>query len=218
MYAENISPIHSKSDSSMKLATVKSINDSQVLILSDSGIHTATIAFSCLVKPKVGDSVMVSYVEQIGAVIVAIISRTQSNDVELEFENDVSLISKQGDVHLGANKSINLSSESSLNVLSDELSLIASKGLLNIKTATFNSDKLTSTINAITTMAKTVDTVADRMTQHLKHSIRQIQGVDQTKAGEALLTVKNLFSLRAKQTAVLAKKDIKIDAKRIHMG
>ncbi len=45
-----------------------------------------------------------------------------------------------------------------------------------------------------------------------------IEGVDQTKAGDVLTTIKNLFSLRSRQSAILAKKDIKIDAERIHMG
>jgi hypothetical protein len=31
-------------------------------------------------------------------------------------------------------------------------------------------------------------------------------------------TVKNLYSMRSRQAAILAEKDIKVDAERIHMG
>jgi len=70
----------------------------------------------------------------------------------------------------------------------------------------------------VTTIAEKIDTVAKTLLQKLKNSIRTIEGVDQTNAQDAITTVRNLYSLRSRQAAILARKDIKIDAERIHMG
>ena len=45
-----------------------------------------------------------------------------------------------------------------------------------------------------------------------------VEGVDQLKTRDSLHTIDNLYSVRSKQAAILAKKDIKMDAERIHMG
>ncbi len=65
---------------------------------------------------------------------------------------------------------------------------------------------------------KALETVATHWLQKLKNSLRQIDGLDQLKTRDSLHSIDNLYSMRAKQAAILAKKDIKMDAERIHMG
>ncbi len=101
---------------------------------------------------------------------------------------------------------------------SQELNVAATKATLNIADLAAVGDRLTSNISKIRIFANTIDSVAERLSQRLKNSFRMIEGVDQTRAGDVLTSVKNLFSMRSRQSAILAKKDMKIDAERIHMG
>lgn len=218
MYAEKITSIHPITEHTSQLAIVLEVNAETVLISHENNTLEASVAFSCLVKPKVGDNVMFSHVENHGTVILAIITRTDSQALELNFKGDVMLASEKGKLSLHAGQEVNITSNKNINLLSHAMSFISETGLFNIRKAKVNGDTLTSTISAITTLAKSIDIVADRLTQSLKYSIRNIKGMDQTKAGDVLLSVKNLFSLRSKQAALLAKNDLKVDAKRIHMG
>ena len=75
-----------------------------------------------------------------------------------------------------------------------------------------------SKIGQVKTIADRVETVAMHWLQKLTHSFRQVEGVDQLKTRDSIHTVENLYSMRSRQAAILAKKDIKVDAERIHMG
>ena len=113
---------------------------------------------------------------------------------------------------------MNLVSAESINQVAENYSLATRRALLNIESATAVGKKLVATITQVQTFAERVETVAVNWLQKLTHSLRQVGGVDQVNAGDSIHTVDNLYSMRSKQAAILAKKDMKVDAERIHMG
>lgn len=218
MHAEKILSLTGRSPVEIEYGTVQGGAKNSFVIHGEAGIFTAKRAFSCVVNPEAGDKVMYSRDEHHVCHILAIIERPTHQHATLSFPGNVSIDSPHGQVSILGQTGVQLTSADSLDMVTDQVNVIARKGLLNINDATLTGGQVTSHIASVTTIAKSIDTVAERLTQKLKHSFRIIDGVDQTKAGDVLTTIKNLFSLRSRQSAMLAKKDIKIDAQRIHMG
>jgi hypothetical protein len=150
--------------------------------------------------------------------ILSIVERLDSTETRLEFLGDVTLNASQGQLQLNGKQGINISSQQQINLVSEEYSLIAKKALFGVDSISAFGSKLVAKISHVQTIADTVETVADHWLQKLKNSFRLIEGVDQQRAGDVIHTVKNLYSMRSRQATILAKKDIKIDAERIHMG
>jgi hypothetical protein len=217
MQAENITPIQSLAEIQVQYGTIQSSNDRNYQILGHSGTCWATPAFSCLVKPMTGDRVLFSTDTDGQGHILSIVERLDSTETNLYFPGDVTL-NAQGQLHLNGQQGINMSSQQQINLVSEEYSLIAKKALFGVDSISAFGSKLVAKISHVQTIADTVETVADHCLQKLKNSFRLIEGVDQQRAGDVIHTVKNLYSMRSRQATILAKKDIKIDAERIHMG
>ena len=69
-----------------------------------------------------------------------------------------------------------------------------------------------------TFISDAVDVVAQRATQRLKSCYRWVEEIEHITAGQMIHKVSNLFSVRARQTAITAKDDVKIDGERVHLG
>ena len=218
MQAKKIAAIHAYGDVQLEYGTVQSSDGAHYQISGPAGHYDAQRAFSCFVEPQVGDTVLFSHDEVRKNHILSIIERPGNTSANLKFPGNVTLDAPQGQLHLNARQGLDLSSEQSINLLSEDLSLIAKKGLFNLDNLTAIGTRLMVKMDDVQTFADTVQTVAGQLLQKLKNSIRLIEGVDQTRAQDVITTVKNLYSLRSRQAAILAKKDIKVDAERIHMG
>lgn len=218
MQAENITPIHDSGEIQIQYGLVQSRNNRNYQITGRFGTCRATPAFSCLVEPITGDRVLFSTDASGQSHILSIVERLDSADTRLEFPGDVTLSASQGELHLNGQQGINMSSLLHISLASERYSLIAKKALVSVESLSAIGVKLVAKITQVQTIANTVETVAENWVQKLKNSFRMIEGVDQQRAGDVIHTVKNLYSMRSKQAAILAKKDIKIDAERIHMG
>lgn len=218
MQAQNIISINRSPAIEIEYGTVQSSVEDKFIIQCQADIFTARRAFSCVVNPEAGDEVMFSHDSKQNYCILAIIDRPDQQCAKLSFPGDVTIESARGEVSLVGQKGLQFASPESIALRASKVNVMAARGLINIDDVTLTGEKATSHISGLTVFAKSLDTVADRVSQKLKNSFRVIEGVDQTRAGDVLTTIKNLFSLRSRQSAIIAKKDIKIDAQRIHMG
>ena len=150
--------------------------------------------------------------------IISIIERPDSTETRMTFPGDITLDAAQGQLHINGKEGLCLHSEKNISQSSEDYTLLAKKAMFGIDSLSAVGSSLVSKISNVQTYADTVETVVDNMLQRLKNSIRFVEGVDQTKSRDFICTVKNLYSMRTKQAAILARKDLKIDAERIHMG
>jgi hypothetical protein len=217
MQPEKVTALNRSVEAGIEFGYVQEDTGRGIVVRGESSTYLATRAFSCLIAPEPGDRVMLGR-DSDSCHVIAVIERPSGKNATLSFQGDLTIDVPQGDVSIASQQQIRLASAKSVDLVSDGINVMAGKGIVNIDDALFAGRQLTSHISNVRTFAKSIETVADRLTQKLQHSFRLIQGVDQTKAGEILATVKNLFSLRSRQSAILAEKDIKIDAERIHMG
>ena len=219
MQAKKITAIHGDNQIQILSGTIESIDELQNFrIIGHDGRYKATRAFSCFVEPMVDDVILYSIDERMQCHVLSIIERPVSKQTNLAFPGDVTFKAAQGKLNLHAKHGLVISSEQEINLATEEYTLLAKKALFNIESLSAVGLNLVSKIKNVRTFADTLETVADSLLQKLKNSIRLIEGVDQTSSKDTICTVKNLYSLRSRQSAILAKKDMKIDAERIHMG
>jgi len=217
MSINNVMPLFPGQTSELEYGVVQSTTDNNYIIKADCGIYTASRAFSCLLLPQIGDKIMCAFLDK-QYYILAIIERPNEQHMALEFPADVSLRTQNGALNIHASKTVGINSADDINMTSKQLNVIAEKSLFNINSMMTVAKKSVAHIQTSQLFSKSIETIADRSVSSFKFVLKNVEGLDQTKAGEMISSIKNLFSLRSRQAAILAKKDIKIDAQRIHMG
>ena len=218
MKTEKVTAIHANEALRILSGKVESTGPDGYRIQGPDGNCQATRAFGCLVEPRVGDVVLFSIDERFRGHVLTVLERPQGDRSDLVFPGDVTLRSERGEVNLDGGQGINISSPGQINIMSEEYTLSARQGLVNVESLTAIGASLVSHITQVQTFAQNIETVARHWLQKLTNSFRQVEGVDQLRTKDSLHTVENLYSMRSRQAAILAKKDIKMDAERIHMG
>ncbi len=218
MQTEKVTAIHANESLRIQSGTVESIEQEGYRIRAPDGHCRATRAFGCLIEPRVNDEVLFTINDRFQGHILSVLERPQGDQFDLVFPGDVTLRSERGEVNLDAGQGINISSPGQINMLTEEYTLAARQGLVNVESLSAVGATLVSHIAQVQTFARSIETVARHWLQKLTNSFRQVEGVDQLRTRESLHTVENLYSMRSRQAAILAKKDIKVDAERIHMG
>jgi len=217
MQAEKITAIHESSELQLQSGKIES-SDECYRILAQGRHYSALRAFSCLVKPSVDDVVLFSIDARQQCHILSILERPQANDTRLEFPGDVTIGSANGQLNMHAKHGINMVSKQDISQVAESYTLAAKKALLSTDEMTAVGSTLVARIKNVRSFAERIETVATHWLQKLTNSFRHVEGVDQLKTRDAIHTVRNLYSMRSHQAVMLAKKDIRMDAERIHMG
>lgn len=218
MQAEKIAVLHGTSHFELVSGTIESVDTHGYRILCDTGLYRAGRAFSCFVEPMQGDIVLFSIDAQRQCHILSILERPGNDAASLVFPGDVTLSANQGQLNLNARQGVAISADENISMASEEYTLLAKKGMVSVDQLNAIGTSLVSKIRNVRTIADTLETIAGHLVQKLRNSFRQVECVDQSQSRDRISTVKNLYSMRSKQAAILAEKDIKMDAERIHMG
>ena len=217
MKADTITAINIASQIQLQSGKVESTGKFYRILTRDR-YYSASRAFGCLVEPMANDTVVFSVDARQHCHILSIIERPGSNNTQLTFPGDVTLRADNGELSIQASQGLNMVSMQSINQVAETYTLATKKALLSINDLTAIGHTLVSKFRHVQTIADRIETVAVHWLQKLTYSFRQVEAVDQLKTRDSIHTVKNLYSMRSKQAAILAKEDIKMDAERIHMG
>lgn len=183
-----------------------------------AGTFVAAVAFSCMVKPMAGDTVLYARGDDGNAFILSILARPNGHDAVVSFPGDVLLETAKGRVTLAGAKGIDMTTSASVNMLASEVNVAAETGKLHVADVQAASDSFTGNISKVRLFSEAIDVVAKRATQRLKTCFRWVEQVEHVTAGQMINSVRNLFSIRARQSSIKAKDDVKIDGKRVHLG
>lgn len=197
-------------------AIVESILGDQVVI-NDRGLKLeAKVAFSCLVSPRQGDSVLFAKMENDQLVILAIVDRDGDQDAMIELPGKTTISSRE---------SIHLASADSVSVSAGKVNLVANKMLQKADSATFSikdtlaeGENLNASFSSVTLLSKLINIMAKQAIQKFKTYIRHSEAIDQVKAANMMRSSEGVYTVDSKQTVMISEKDTKIDAERIHIG
>ncbi len=212
-----VSALTSHQQGYTQTALVQGGEGRQFMVLAEQGIMSASLAFSCLVAPEAGDKVLLNHTGKENH-ILAILSRPTVNDMTLSFPGSVTLESKSGQVSVTASEGVKVASAKDLQLTSARLSLTAIEANVHATNLNVSGDKVVSHWREVKSVSNALHMVVDSVTQKFKNSFRMVEGVDQQTSTNFLQTIKKTLSIRSHHAVITARKDIKIDGERIHMG
>lgn len=195
-------------------AKVTQVQDEKYLVWSSQGIICASLATSCLIKPQSGDTVAILQEQQCYYIVSILHSVHAKQTLNL---------SSSAQIHASesltlSSPNINLLASKKYHVFSADISIV---GILQTYIA--NSIKLTSThirfsADSIKTDAKSCINTISRCVSFYKDLIKKVTRTEHNHAGSMLTHVTQNNISQASNIVVNAKKDVKVNGERIHMG
>ena len=214
----NIIPLHNDNDDcNLVKAIVKGLSNKTLMIQIDAGVINARVAFSCLVAPEVGDIVLVNQSAN-DFHVLAILERATGQDMTLKFPSNVKMVAADGQFDLVSNKNINVISAANTRMVSKNLNITASNIDINAAKLSTRTKDIESHSQSIKLYTNILDTVAKQVTQKTDTLIRWVENVETLSIGNLIQNVRKNLVSHSTQAVITAKKDMRIDAERIHMG
>ena len=188
-------------------------------VRTENGVYRAFKAVSCLVRPEIGDRVLVSIGPDSREVyILAILARTGESRTVLDIQNDAEIRTESGRLEISARDGLDLASAGDISLVSSDLRITAAQGEVNCPRLSFWGRVLEGRIEAIKLIGQTIDTVVERLHQRIKRYYRFVEGAEQVRAGRLNCQVKDSLVLRGRFSQVTAEEDVHVDGKQIHIG
>lgn len=213
----NVLPITQTNEQGSEIATVQGGFNREFMVQSNRGVFKAKQAFSCLVTPEAGDKVLVNQCQQ-QSYIIAIVERPNNNDATVAFAGNAKLEAPNGDIQLTSSGTINLTSAQQTQITTSELTLHSVNTKVTSENIAVTGDKLTSHWQQANFITKALNLVTESLTQRIKNSFKTVEGIEQKKSLNYLQSVDKTLSIRSRDSVITARKDVKIDGERIHMG
>lgn len=209
-----------------KVVTLPLTNDSQyqaVVVSAESGLWRIEIngrtlkakqAFSCLVEPQAGDTVLVSGAGQ-ALYILAILERdTGTMRLSLAEETDI----------CGA-QNLSLTSTESLTLCSDRLTQLSTQQVIKsaeiigqFDTGLVSGERMTVRIGRLQLITDWLQSMAKQAVQQFQNYTRRTEEMDKVETGNMAHSSRGLYSMNSKHTIMVSEKDTRIDGEHIHMG
>ena len=193
----------------MRGAVVKQISRSTYFVADSNSLSRADRAASCLLEPQQGDYVLVSENCFGACYILTVLERESCKPATVSVEGDLILESQGGNLSLNGGRSLNL--------VTPEIRMQASKGQMRFKDFTFAGTLVTTWARQLRAVYNTVETRADRVVERVNRLYRRVKDED-SRFGRLSCRVKGRFSLRAGDASIEAEKRLHLNGKKIELG
>jgi len=220
------------SDFSISRATVTGAAGPWFFIEGGAGPDRALRAESCLLDPEVGDLVLVNMhsstlnpdalnsASLLGTApfILAVLSRPQSASGVLTLPGGSRLVAGEGgNLQVVAN-TIQLNASASLGLVAPELKVRAAKAELVFSHLSTVAQAIQARLGNLHCVAQNATSVISRLVVRAVNSFRQIEQLDDSRAGRVRMQVAERFALQAGHASLQAKGHVKIDGEKIDLG
>jgi len=189
-------------------ATVHATAGAGITVQNAAGIFLATRAFSCLVEPREGDIVMLARDGRKHCHVLAVLDRPGSQDASIHVQGKL-------DMHA---QGIAFTTPGEASTTAARVSINTVEANVNAVSAKLGGQSAELSFRNIRSISDRIETIANHCTQRFQVSIRWITELEDVSAGQIIQKVKGLFASRSRQALITAEDDVKMDAKRIHMG
>lgn len=157
-------------------------------------------AASCVIAPQVGDTVLVTSVEnQIW--LLAVLERANAQQAEL---------SVPGDLHIHSTGELSLSSSA--------LRISAEQGDCHISDMNYSGVKISAWVSLSRIVGRRAESVWQTITQVSHNLLRTTRNTEQVRAGQLDMKAEDYARLHASNTVITSKAITKVDSEQIHMG
>ncbi len=187
------------------------------VVTSEGHRYWLKSAFSCLVRPAVGDKVLISVDEQ-GGYILSVLERTIAQPARMSVEGDLCLSLPAGALSIEARDGVSLDAGRALQVRADQANAhlqSAHLGAIRLQVAgeQMESQWLERHDSAVLHSEKAVRHQAD-----YGDSRRQVEGHEEVLAGSMRQRVNDDWSVQAQSLDLDAQRCVVIDGAQIKLG
>lgn len=198
-------------------AHVVRVSASAIDVETSHGVWSARPAASCLLRPSVGDRVLVARSAE-DAWILAILDRDPDQTAEIGTSGDLAIRSRHGSVSVSAESDIDLKSKGKLSVSTDEFNLAARLATAVSGHLEYFGHSLQARFDDMSVTGRSFKRLVDFFSSSSKVSLRETEQLDQTRAGTIDCRARENMTLRGRNILGKARDLAKIDGKQIHMG
>lgn len=169
-------------------------------------------AASCLLKPEVGDTVLLSGPDRLRAYLIAVIEQADASSSRIEAAGDLTLASTgPGRVSIRSATALTLES-------ADTLMLKAERGDCELGQLQFHARSADAAIGHLRLVGKVFETMADRVVQMARNALRLVDDTERVRVGHLDQEATHTLRMHGCHTVVSARDVVKVDAGQIHLG
>ena len=196
---------------------VTAVGDS-ITVQTELSSMEANVAPSCLLAPLVGDKVLLVTDMQGGDYVLAVLERAAGQTATLQFHGNTEIIAASGTLTLSSRDGLALASARELSLTATTLRAAAIRGDVVVENMSLVGGAWSSCIDSVKSVGRIFDSVLERCHQRVARSYRQVEEIDQVKAGQIDYQADTSLQLHAKYALVTADELVKMDAEQIHLG
>ncbi len=200
-----------------EVATVVGTAGRSLRVRSRSGEIEARRAAGCLLEPALGDEVLVVHHER-GSHVLAVLERDDDVPARLSAEGDLEIAAPAGRVSMSARDGVDLLTPGEAVIAAGSARISAKHVETMIGTMNYLGDRVTANVDRVKTVAKSVETVAERWIQRLDRAYRFIARSETVRAEYLEFEARSAFHVKAETTLVTSGGLTKIDGSQIHLG
>ncbi|MBU2549711.1 MAG: DUF3540 domain-containing protein [Proteobacteria bacterium] len=180
--------------------------------------YQAARAYSCLVRPEVGDTVLVHLDRAV--YVLAVLKRPNEGESvqEIAFRGPARLTAGRGPLRISGRDDVAVSSAGRLDLSGQDMSLTAVRAEARFDRLDWVARLVSGQAKRVGLVAEAMDQVVRRAVTRLTESFRYIKGHEEVQAESTRLLVDRTMVVQTGHTMHTAKGHVKIDAEQIHIG
>jgi hypothetical protein len=198
-------------------AVAQELDNGMFLVECEGQAWKCRRAASCLLKPEVGDLVLLAG-DSTRVFLLAVIEQADAAMARIEMPGDVLLSAAQGNVTVHSAKQMILQGESGLTMQTDQLALRAHQGDCVVGEMQYAGRELKGTVGAVRLIGQLCETVVERVMQISRNVFRMVEQADQARVGHLDYEAEEVARIHAKTTMLTGESLAKVDAAQIHVG
>jgi len=199
---------------------VNFVGEENFTVLTAYGTASAERAVSCLVQPRVGDTILLSMDMNGNNFILSVLKHAceDERDTALVFDGQVNVHVKNGDLSFTSDRNILLASGEELAAVGQNISIHAVKGDVSIGTLSFVGKFFESQVERVKNVADCVDTLCRQLTERLICSFRYVREEEEVQTGSTRYLVEDTLTMHSKNAVHMSEEIVTINAEQVHLG
>jgi hypothetical protein len=199
---------------------VNFVGEGTFIVLTAYGTASAERAVSCLVLPRVGDTVLLSMDMNGNNFILSVLmhAREDERGTDLVFDGQVNVHVNDGDLSFTSDRNILLASGEELACVGRNISIHAGKGEASIGTLSFVGKFFESQVERVKNVADSVDTVYRCLTERLINAFRYVKEEEEVQTGSTRYLVEDTLTMHSKNAVHMSEEIVTINAEQVHLG
>ncbi len=200
------------------VGNVSAITSEGFWVRSSAGVFPARPALSCLIKPEIGDKVLVAGDAQDAFFILAVLERPGGSSVHIPLDGDVMIGVSGGRFSVAATDGVHVVTPREMTLNAQDLNITASKANVLFEQISYMGHVVWAEIGKIKWIGKYFHAFIDSVSQRVKRSYRVIEEVDSVQSRQIDYKAKETMNLQGRHALIKANELVKIDGDQIHLG